>query len=258
MALYLPRMNKPTKNQPDKVTPFQLALLVLSVLVLLALIVDTLVPVNREVSTIIQTLDTVVCVLFFADFALRFRRASNKREFMRWGWIDLIASIPNIDLFRFGRMVRVLRIIRLLRGVRVGHRVLSLLLRNKPKSAFASVMLTTILLITFSSISILIAESGPEANIKSAEDALWWSVTTITTVGYGDKYPTSTEGRIIAMVLMLSGVGLFGTLSGLVASFFLGHRDEESAELKQILDLLRELDGRCKNSPDGPPSGLKL
>lgn len=256
--VYPPSMKESTEVQSEKITPFQLALLVLSILVLLALLVDTVAPVNREVSTIIQMLDTVVCVLFFTDFVIRFRRTPSKREFMRWGWIDLIACIPNIDLLRFGRMVRILRIIRLLRGLRVGHRVLSVLLQNKPKSAFASVMLTTILLITFSSIAILIAEQGPEANIKSADDAIWWSVTTITTVGYGDKYPTSMEGRVIAMVLMLSGVGLFGTLSGLVASFFLGSREEESAELKEILIRLQQLDERLKSSsPTQPTSNFE-
>jgi len=239
-------MKEPAQIQTEKVTPFQLALLILSILVLLALVVDTVAPVNREVSTIIQTLDTVVCALFFMDFAIRFRRAKTKSEFMRWGWIDLIACVPNIDLLRFGRTLRVLRIIRLLRGLRAGHRVLSILLQNKPKSAFASVMLTTILLVTFSSIAILIAEQGAVSNIKSADDAIWWSVTTITMVGYGDKYPTSMEGRVIAMVLMLSGVGLFGTLSGLVASFFLGSREEESVELKQYYSAWRNSIGGWK------------
>ena len=57
-------------------------------------------------------------------------------------------------------------------------------------------------------------------NIKTAEDALWWAMTTITTVGYGDRYPTTTEGRRVAAGLMAVGVGLFGTLSGVAASWF--------------------------------------
>jgi voltage-gated potassium channel len=246
------RMKKCVEEPPERITPFQLALLILSILVLLALLVDTLAPVSQEVSTVIQTLDTVVCILFFTDFLIRFRSAKDKWKFMKWGWIDIIASIPNVDILRVGRMVRVLRVIRLLRGLRAGHRVISIILQNKPKSAFASVILTVILLIAFSSIAILLAEQGPEANIKSAEDAIWWSVTTITTVGYGDRYPTSMEGRVVAMVLMLSGVGLFGTLSGLVASFFLGTRQGESADLKQIHARLQELDERLKSSR--PPS----
>lgn len=237
-------METPSSQPAERLTIFQLALLILSILVLLALIADAIAPVPPEVSTIIQTLDLAACFLFFVDFVLRFWRAESKLAFMRWGWVDLLACIPNVDLLRVGRLARVLRIIRLLRGVRIGHRVISLILQNKPKSAFTSVLLTTMLLVTFSSIAILIAEVGPEVNIKSAEDAIWWSVTTMTTVGYGDKYPTTTEGRLIAMVLMFAGVGLFGTLSGLVASFFLGKQQEESEELLKVLTRLEELEGK--------------
>lgn len=237
-------METPSSQPAERLTVFQLALLILSILVLLALIADAIAPVPPEVSTIIQTLDLVSCFLFFVDFVVRFWRAESKLAFMRWGWIDLLACIPNVDLLRVGRLARVLRIIRLLRGVRIGHRIISLILQNKPKSAFTSVLLTTMLLVTFSSIAILIAEVGPEVNIKSAEDAIWWSVTTMTTVGYGDKYPITTEGRLIAMVLMFAGVGLFGTLSGLVASFFLGKQQEESEELRNVLARLEELEGK--------------
>ncbi len=237
-----------TQSPPaERLSAFQLVLLVLSILVLGALVVDAVAPVPREVSSILQTLDTVACALFFIDFVFRFRRAENKASFMKWGWIDLVACIPNIDFLRVGRLVRVLRIIRLLRGARLGHRVISLILHNKPKSAFAVVILTTLLLIIFSSLSILIAEEGPEGNIKTANDAIWWSVTTITTVGYGDKYPLTMEGRIIAMILMFSGVGLFGTLSGLVASLFLGSREEQSAELKEVLARLRAIEEKLPN-----------
>ena len=68
----------------------------------------------------------------------------------------------------------------------------------------------------------------------------------MTTVGYGDKYPITTEGRIVAMGLMLSGVGLFGVLSGLVASFFLGQRENVSTELKNILARLEAMDEKLE------------
>lgn len=173
---------------------------------------------------------------------------------MRWGWIDLIACIPNVDVLRVGRMVRVLRIIRLLRGVRVGHRIVSVILQNKPKSAFASVFLTSLLLITFSSVAILIAEDEKESNIKTANDAIWWSITTMTTVGYGDKYPITVEGRAVAIILMLAGVGLFGTLSGIVASLFIGTKNtDEATELKEIIARLRSIEERLNiEKPEFP------
>ena len=62
--------------------------------------------------------------------------------------------------------------------------------------------------------------ASPDRNIKTPSDALWWSVVTITTVGYGDRYPVTDGGRIVASVLMIAGVGLFGTFTGFVASMF--------------------------------------
>ena len=74
----------------------------------------------------------------------------------------------------------------------------------------------------------------PGAKIKNAEDALWWAYVTITTVGYGDLYPVTTEGRLIAAVLMTIGVGLFGTFTAYVASWFVSKKiDEEIEETKE-------------------------
>jgi voltage-gated potassium channel len=95
------------------------------------------------------------------------------------------------------------------------------------------------------SIAVLQFESVPQANIRSAEDALWWSVTTITTAGYGDRFPVTTEGRIVATFLMAAGVGLFGTMSGLVASWLLkpaeSERSDEIALLRQEVRELKEM-----------------
>jgi voltage-gated potassium channel len=192
----------------EKITTFQLCLLVLSLAAVVALLVDAVAELPREVSRTVQIGDTVVCILLLLDFLNRFRRAPSKGEFMRVGWIDLVACIPSVDFLRAGRMFRVFRIIRLLRGIRVGLRVVQLFRENRTRSALASAVTTVILLVGFSSAAILIAENRPDSNIKTAEDAIWWSVTTITTVGYGDRFPVTLEGRIIAMILMLCGVGL--------------------------------------------------
>ena len=63
--------------------------------------------------------------------------------------------------------------------------------------------------------------------------AIWWSYVTITTVGYGDKYPVTTEGRIIAMFLMTAGVGLFGTFTAYIASLFVSDNKKEETETKE-------------------------
>jgi len=110
-------------------------------------------------------------------------------------------------------------------------------------------------MVIFSSLGILICErQDPQANIMTANDAVWWSVTTITTVGYGDKYPVTTEGRFIAMILMVSGVGLFGGLSGLAASFFVGSKEKKiEEEENRILNRLERLEQKIDrlNRKDG-------
>jgi voltage-gated potassium channel len=230
------------KAAEAKVSFFQVVTLVLSVVVLGAMVVDSCSQLPDEASRLLDLLDTVICGIFLVDFSLRFQKAPSKLQFMKWGWIDLLASIPNLELLRWGRLIRVLRIIRVLRGIRSFHRILTLIFHNKLRSGFGSVLLTTFLLIFFASVAILLSERTEDTMIKTAEDAIWWSITTITTVGYGDKYPLTTEGRLIAIVLMMSGVGLFGTLSGLVASYFLGGKDgnDEHEQLLTQLEILQQ------------------
>ena len=234
-------MNETQTATGSKVGVFQLALLAFTIVVLAALVADTIFTLPKEVTDLIHIADTFACVVFFVDFCLRFYQAESKRVFMKWGWIDLVACIPNLEVFRWGRLVRVLRVIRLLRGLRSVQKILALIFQNKMQGGAASVAFTAFLLVGFSSVSILICERHGDANIKTAEDAVWWSVSTFTTVGYGDKYPVTTEGRVLGMILMVAGVGMFGGVSGLAAAFFLGVQDRKSAETKEILARLDQL-----------------
>ena len=85
-------------------------------------------------------------------------------------------------------------------------------------------------MIIFSAVAILQVETAPNSNIKTAEDAIWWAYATITTVGYGDVFPVTTEGRIIAAALMTVGVGLFGTFTAFLASWFVTEKKQEDTE----------------------------
>ena len=237
-------MNEAGMKNSEKIGLFQIVVLILSIIVLGALGADTVFKLTKSVSDILETLDTLVCVLLLTDFGIRFYKAESKLAFLKWGWIDFIASIPNVPFLRVGRLIRILRVIRLLRAIRATQKISSMLLKNKLHTGVTSVVLSSFLLVTFCSIGILICEQqDPDANIKSAGDAFWWSVSTITTVGYGDVYPVTAEGRILAMVLMISGIGLFGILSGLAASFFV-HQNKENIvkEENKILARLEKLE----------------
>ena len=153
---------------------------------------------------------------------------------MKWGWIDLISSIP-MNAFAVGRIFRILQLLRVVRAIRELRLLSHYFLRNKIKSAFASAAIFAFMMIVFCAIGILSVErDAPGSNIRNAEDALWWAYVTITTVGYGDRFPITPEGRMIAAALMTVGVGLFGTFTAYVASWFVEKKEEEKQEEDKI------------------------
>jgi voltage-gated potassium channel len=207
--------------------------------VLAALGATTFFKLDESVVAILDHLDTAVCFVFLVDFVVQFTAAESKLSYLKWGWIDLASSIPAIGPLRWGRLARVVRILRLLRGIRSGRMLAQYILKRRAESAFAATLLVALLIITLSSIAVLHFESDADSNIKTAEDALWWSFVTVTTVGYGDRYPVSTGGRVVAALAMVAGVGLFGTFTGFVASWFLapGEQGQEN-ELELIRNRL--------------------
>lgn len=199
---------------------------ILTIYVLGALIVDTFFDLSSETSKLLNYFDYIICLFFFVEFLYRFLKSSNKTNFMKWGWIDLLACIPMIDFLRAGRLLRLIRLFRIIRAFKTTKQFIHHIFSNKAKGTLTSVAILAVLLIIFSSIAILEFEDNPSSNIKTAEDAIWWTYSTITTVGYGDKYPVTLEGRIIAMVLMTFGVGLFGTFTAYISSLFVAQKEK--------------------------------
>jgi voltage-gated potassium channel len=97
-------------------------------------------------------------------------------------------------------------------------------------------------LLAFGSIAVLEAERhSPRGNIRTIGDALWWSFTTMTTVGYGDHAPTTGVGRLIAVGLMLSGIALLGVVTADIAAWFLARFQEDEAENRRVQVVAEEL-----------------
>lgn len=240
----------------------QIITLLLSVYVLVALLFQSVMKLPPETEAFLDRIDFFVCLVFLADFFARLAQAPSRLAFMKWGWIDLVSSIPMLDAFRYGRAVRIIRILRILRAVRSTKNLLGFLVGNRKSTSFAAVVTIAFILVIFSSIAVLQVENVPESNIKTPVDAFWWAYTTITTVGYGDAYPVTAEGRLIAAVLITAGVGLFGTLTGFVASLFVEpdfkKKDTETAQLieeiqalrRQVQSLETKIDFRNVPSPD--------
>lgn len=241
-------------EQEQTTQPYLIFILVISLLALAALAVEALVPLDPASQTILSYADTAICGLFFVDFLMCLSRAKDKKRYLlTWGWLDLISSIPALPLFRWGRVLRVVRILRVLRVVRSGRVLARTILERRTQSGLLAAALASILLIVTGSIAMLQVEQVDGANIKTAGDALWWAVTTMTTVGYGDRYPVTSEGRLVAAILMVGGVGLFGVLSGFVASTFIKPSEPEgNSELEAIrqemAQIRRQLEGLDTNA----------
>ncbi|MDM8527310.1 ion transporter [Anaerolineales bacterium HSG24] len=237
-------MEKSTE-EVQTISHMEVVILFLSVYVLLILVFETVFVIeSQDVQDILQAIDTVICFIFLADFFFRLYKAKNKMQFLKWGWIDFISSLPMIGPLRWGRAVRVFRVLKTLRGIRSTKMIIDFALRYRARSAMVSVLIISITLLTWSSLAILSVETSEDSNIKSASDAMWWSYVTMTTVGYGDKYPVTFGGRLIAVVLMMAGVGLFGTFTGFVTAWFVDDdaMDEQTVllnDIQQELKLLR-------------------
>lgn len=202
-----------------------LLVIILSIYCLASLVVSTFFHLPVEVSRLIDVVDDGICIFFLIEFGIRLYQAEDKLKFMKWGWIDVLSSIPTFDMLRAGRALRLVRLLRILRAFRSTKNIVHHIFKNKTQGAFTTVSIIAVLMVIFSSIAILQVETDPNSNIKSAEDAIWWAYVTITTVGYGDKFPVTTEGRIIAALLMTTGVGLFGTFTGFLASWFVEKKE---------------------------------
>jgi voltage-gated potassium channel Kch len=217
-------------------TNYELFILAISILALINMGLTWLWR-GQPAAGVVSTMDAVLTVFFLSDFLLRLLTAESKFRyfFIRFGWADLLGSLwlPGLPVLRLFRLFRVVRVIRLIRR-QYGLRNLVRTYRKERANAVLGTMTFLILLVLeFGGIAVLTLESAsPNANIQTPGDALWWGVVTIATVGYGDRYPVTEGGRLVGVLTIISGVGLFGVITGFLANAFLSPRrkQEEPAQ----------------------------
>ncbi len=188
--------------------------------------VDVLAQPPQELSLQLGIASTAIYFIFVADLIFRFTlvvKTLNKLggwiQFVKSNWLSILAVFA--PMFR---ALTVLRVLLVLRGLApyITSRVSKL-------SFYVGVALP--LIVYTASISVLEAERGNEgSNISSFNDALWWSLVTVTTVGFGDRFPVTDDGRAIASFLIFVGIGLFSTLTAITASWVMGDRESGSSK----------------------------
>jgi voltage-gated potassium channel len=227
-------------RRDGRIIYLELVVLVLSLYSLGALTADLLLPLDAELRLLLRRIDNFVCVVFLLDFFVHLALAPSKRAFLRMGWIDLLSSIPEIGWLRWGRVFRVFRILRALRSFRAFYAHFS---TERARGTFVMVGLMALITVLLATITVLEVEHRvPGANIRTAGDALWWAFATVTTIGYGDFYPVTMAGRIVAVVLVVFGLSFLGTFTAYVASFFLEKTQlKEESEIQLLLSEVRGL-----------------
>lgn len=186
---------------------------------------------SRDVVTACLAVEWVVWGAFALDYVVRLALAERRREFVRTHWLDLCAVVLPL--------VQPLRLLRL---------VSTLLLVGQRARMASQIRLTTYVagsvvgLMMFGSLAVLSVErNAPGGNIKTPGDAVWWSFTTMTTVGYGDHAPTTGLGRMIAVGLMLSGIALLGVVTANIAAWFIARFEMDDVEERRQTEAIRVL-----------------
>jgi len=195
-------------------------IILLSLYVLIELGYEIIYPLSEGAVQVINTIDFIICMIFLSDFFYFLHESENKKAYLRKYWIDLVASIPFMTLFRFFRVVRVIRIIRLARGIKALIPIVRKIGTSKSQNILIAYILILIIVMLYCSLAFFEFEKLSNSNIHTFFDAFWWAFVTTTTIGYGDIFPVTTEGRIIGMILALLGMGLFSLITAELASRF--------------------------------------
>jgi voltage-gated potassium channel len=208
----------------------------------LAIMVLLLLPVDPDTHQLLMVYDNVIAFVFLGDWIMNMRRTKPSRYYFinQRGWLDLLGSIPSLGISQYGGLLRLARLSRLARigrllGGENRARIVRDVLDNRSQYAVFITLLSAGIVLTTSSILMLQVESkAAGANIQTGGDALWWTLVTITTVGYGDFYPVTAEGRIIATFVMFAGVGIIGALASILASILVPPpKEAEKPEVKE-------------------------
>ena len=187
---------------------------------------------GSEFRNLALLLDYLVCVLFATKAVWDLWRAPNKRQWWKWGWADFAASVPEVEALRALRLLRLLLIIRVLRSTTQNvHRIANFFNIGRARAVIAAILSLIVVSIVMSSFLILGIESAhPESNITTAESAVMWVIATLFGAEpsyFGDHYPVTLGGRLMAIWLVLVSLGLIGSLAGVISSWI--EQEGESA-----------------------------
>jgi voltage-gated potassium channel len=234
----------------------ELPLLIAALALIPVLAAPYIFDIGDGVDDILNAAAWFIWALFVVEYITLFALAPNRWHMFRTHIFDLlIIVLPFLRPLRAARSARLLRLLVITGRIGIGFKVVA------GRTGVRVFGLVVVLVVLVGGLLTYAFESDhPSANIQSVPDAMWWAIVTATTVGYGDHSPVSAEGRAVAVVLMLVGIGLLGVITANIAAFFVeSDESEKNQELSDRLDriehLLSELHAQAAtNGPAGIPS----
>lgn len=213
---------------PTKVSRTEIAIGFLAVLSIFLAVLGNIMLARGRFPVGVYTVDLFICALFAWDFVKRLRASQSRQRFLRQYWYELLAMVPALALHLLAGIpalsagLRALRLVRFARVVLVASRlrrtfsVADRFVEHSQLLYLVTIAAGTVVAAAFAVLTIEFR--APGSQIQGISDALWWALSTVTTVGYGDIVPATPLGRIIGMVLMVVGIGVMAALISQVSA----------------------------------------
>lgn len=226
----------------EKVTELPLLALALAMIPLIILPLTMDLP--ESVETAFIAFDWFIWAVFAFEYIVRLTLTTERKHFVRREWASLLfVVVPLLRPLRIMRSAKAVRALRLARFSGYLGIVTKLGRRLLVRQRVHYVLLSTLVLVLGAAIFVFEVERNSDGAIDSFGDALWWSMATITTVGYGDEAPTTGAGRGVGIFLMLAGIGFFGVITANLAAIIMKPAPEETqAELDRLDEILLRLE----------------
>lgn len=234
---------------------YNITMAILSLIVAIILILELTINLSKTALNILYTIDFFIWIIFVIDYFKRLYKSRNKKKFIKRNIIDLISIIPLYTIFAVFRTLNILKISKVSRIANISKIVRIFGVFKKSKTNFDIFIKTnnfnyTLLI----GILVLIVASILMTFIEKVDffDSLWWSIVTVTTVGYGDIYPKTILGKILATILMFMGIGLIGSLTSTISTYFINKENKKNKEdyktkiLKDSIKSLQDFDNISK------------
>jgi voltage-gated potassium channel len=219
-------------------------LLILSLAMIPILVLPIVVHLSHDWIQTLDVIDLAIWAVFSLDYLTLLALSIDRWRYIRTHVVDLmLVALPLLRPLRVIRSVRALRVLRLARLGTVSTQGIRLS-RHRLACKGPAYALGVAVILTLASAALVLDAERTRGNIHTFGDAVWWAMTTVTTVGYGDHYPVTALGRVVAVALMLVGIAVLGIITAALAAWLVkvNGEQEQDTDQQQIMNRLHDLE----------------